>query len=78
MTTKNDSIIKMSNQIADNIGLHLSTEDAADKVLNHIRLFWAKSMKNDLIKYYQEDGARLGDTTKRAVEKLIANTNNSP
>lgn len=74
MTTKNDSIIKMSNQIADNIGLHLSPEEAADKVLNHIRLFWAKSMKSDLIKYYQEDGARLGDTTKLAVEKLMANT----
>ncbi len=74
MTTKNDSIIKMSNQIADNIGLHLTTEQAADKVFNHIQLFWAKSMKNNLIAYYQEDGTRLGSTTKLAVEKLIAAT----
>ena len=74
MTTKNDSIIKMSNQIADNIGLHLSPEQAADKVFNHIRLFWAKSMKSNLINYYQEDGARLGATTKLAIKKLIAST----
>lgn len=74
MTTTNDSIIKMSNQIADNIGLHLSPEQAADKVCNHIRLFWAKSMKSDLIRYYQEDGDRLGATTKLAVEKLMAAT----
>ena len=64
----------MSNQIADNIGLHLSTEQAADKVLNHIRLFWAKSMKNNLIKYYHEDGSQLSATAKLAVEKLIANS----
>jgi len=62
----------MSNQIADNIGLHLSKEQAADKVVNHIQLFWAKSMKNNLIKYFQEDGAQLGSITKRAVEKLMA------
>jgi len=61
----------MSNQIADNIGMHLSTEQAADKVVNHIQLFWAKSMKNNLIKYFQEDGAQLGNITKRAVEKLM-------
>jgi len=72
MTTKYDSVIKMSNQIADNIGLHLSTEQAADKVLNHIRLFWAKSMKEDLITYYQKGGGLLRDTTKLAVEKLIS------
>ncbi len=71
MTTKYHSIIKMSNQIADNIGMHLSTEQAADKVVNHIQLFWAKSMKNNLIKYFQEDGAQLGNITKRAVEKLM-------
>ena len=74
MTAKYDSIVKMSNQIADNIGLHLSSEQAADKVCNHIRLFWAKSMKNNLIKYYQEDGERLGSTTKLAVEKLMAHS----
>jgi len=74
MTANHDSIIKMSNQIADNIGMHLSNEQAADKVVNHIRLFWARSMKKNLIKYYQEDGARLGSITKLAVEKLMAST----
>ena len=70
MTTKYDSIIKMSNQIADNIGMHLSTEQAADKVLNHIRLFWAKSMKEDLIFYYKSDGTLLNNVVKLTVEKL--------
>ena len=70
MTTKYDSIIKMCNQIADNVGTHLSIEEAADKTLNHIRLFWAKSMKEDLITYYKNDGELLNEISTLVVDKL--------
>lgn len=63
----------MCNQIADNVGGHLSTAQAADKVLNHITLFWAKSMKADLIRYYKTDGQQLNQTAKLATENLIKN-----
>ncbi|WOH36574.1 formate dehydrogenase subunit delta [Thalassotalea fonticola] len=60
----------MSNQISDNIGLHLSAEQAVDKVVNHIQLFWAQSMKNDLIAYYKNDGQLLNELSKLATIKL--------
>ena len=60
----------MCNQISDNIGHHLTPTQAADKVVNHLTLFWAKSMKTDLIKYYQNDGSGLNDISKLAVAKL--------
>ncbi|WNC71572.1 formate dehydrogenase subunit delta [Thalassotalea psychrophila] len=70
MTIRLNSIIKMCNQISDNIGHHLTPIQAADKVVNHLTLFWAKSMKAQLIQYYQNDGAELNDISKLAVEKL--------
>jgi formate dehydrogenase subunit delta len=71
MTTKYDSIIKMCNQIASNVGGHLSTEQAADKTLNHIYLFWAKSMKENLVDYYRNDGELLNEISSLAIEKMI-------
>jgi formate dehydrogenase subunit delta len=70
MTTKLTNIIKMSNQISDNIGLHLTPEKAVDKVVNHIQLFWAKSMKNDLISYLQSDGRLLNEISKQSAAQL--------
>ena len=70
MTTKYDSIIKMCNQIADNVGTNLSIEEAVNKTLNHIRLFWAKSMKEDLIIYYKNDGELLNKISALVVDKL--------
>ena len=71
MTAKLTNIIKMSNQISDNIGLHLTPDKAVDKVVNHIQLFWAKSMKEDLITYFQSDGRLLNEISKQAAAQLI-------
>ncbi|TWX63540.1 formate dehydrogenase subunit delta [Colwellia demingiae] len=71
MTVKLTNIIKMSNQIADNIGLHLDSDQAVDKVVNHIQLFWAKSMKHDLITYYQNDGNLLNEISQQATIRLV-------
>ena len=70
MATKLNSIIKMCNQISENIGYQLTPTQAAEKVENHITLFWAKSMKTELIKYYQNDGEALSDISKLAAKKL--------
>jgi formate dehydrogenase subunit delta len=70
MTAKQTSIIKMCNQISDNIGYQLTADQCADKVVNHLTLFWAKSMKEELIRYYQEDGQLLNETSKIVAQKL--------
>ncbi len=70
MTTTLTSVIKMCNQISDNIGLHLTSEQAVHKVVNHLQLFWAKSMKGDLITYFQNDGKLLNETSKKAAAQI--------
>lgn len=64
-----DTLIKMANQIAANNG-HFSPDDAADYVANHLRRFWARSMKQMIIDYVEQDGSQLSPVAKLAVEKI--------
>ena len=70
MDAQKTSVIKMINQISDNIGLHFTSEQAVDKVVEHIELFWARSMKNDLIAYNQDGGELLNTIAQLAAVKL--------
>lgn len=60
----------MCNQITNNVGGHLSPEEAADKAYNHLMLFWAKSMKEDLVTYYKNDGALLSELSKLVAKRF--------
>lgn len=46
-------------------------EQAVKNVVNHIQLFWAKSMKEGLITYFQNDGKLLNEISKQAAAQLV-------
>ena len=68
--TELDHLIKMINQIADNIAIGDSDAVTAPKVADHIRRFWARSMKEKIIDYAACDGEQLNAVAKIAVSQL--------
>jgi formate dehydrogenase subunit delta len=69
--TELQHLIKMINQIADNLGHGEEEAEVAAAVLVHLNRFWAPSMKQKLVQYEQQDGAGLQAAARRAV-KLLA------
>lgn len=68
--TELDHLIKMVNQIADNIAIGDADAVTAPKVAHHIKLFWARPMKEQIIEYAAKDGERLNAVAKIAVSEL--------
>jgi len=68
--TELDHLIKMANQIADNIAIGDADALTAPQVAHHINLFWARSMKEQIIEYAATDGERLNAVAKIAVSQL--------
>lgn len=64
------SLIKMVNQIAANMPQQEAPDQNAEKVAAHIRRFWPRSMKRDIIQYAQNDGDELSQLAKLAVKRL--------
>jgi formate dehydrogenase subunit delta len=60
----------MINQISANNLHHGEESQAADVVAGHLKKFWARSMKKQLIAYADEDGGELTAVSRQAVEKL--------
>jgi formate dehydrogenase subunit delta len=48
-----DSLVKMANQIARNFAFH---EDAVDRIADHLKRFWAPSMREKLSNHVAEGG----------------------
>ena len=67
-----EHLIKMINQIADNVAMGESDEVAADKLVAHIKRFWAPSMIGKIIEYLESDGEKLQPVTKKALANLAA------
>ncbi|WP_336367740.1 formate dehydrogenase subunit delta [Marinobacter sp. C2H3] len=63
-------LIKMVNQISDNNRYHDSPEAAAEAVATHLQKFWARSMKQMIIDYAQQDGSELNEMSRAAVARL--------
>ena len=68
--TELDHLIKMINQIADNIAIGDDEAATAPKVASHINSFWARPMKEKIIDYAASDGEQLNDVAKIAVSQL--------
>lgn len=71
--TEIEHLIKMVNQIADNILPAVEGEDcdlAARKVADHILRFWAPSMRQKIGSYAQTDGKKLQPISKAAIVLL--------
>lgn len=65
------SLIKMVNQIAEN-NMYVGDEaEAAQIVATHLRKFWARSMKQQIIEYHQQDGSKFLPVADQAVELII-------
>ena len=65
-----DNLISMLNQIADNNNYKKTDEETAMIVANHVKKFWARSMKVNIIKYADSDGSQLSPTIKLALAQL--------
>lgn len=61
-------LIKMANQIASNIGLGATEDEAVDKVVSHISLFWARPMREKICANMQ---ASAGDLNPIATKALV-------
>lgn len=62
-----EQLVKMANQIADNFGFH---EDAAERLADHLKRFWAPSMLRSLAEINAAGGNGLKPTVRTALEKL--------
>ena len=62
-------LVRMVNQIAVNQS-HLSADDAAALVAEHLRLFWAPAMRRDLLDAVASGEAELNEVALRAVQQL--------
>ena len=62
-----DQLVKMSNQIADNFSFH---EDAVDRLADHLRRFWAPSMRKKLTEFLEAGGDGLKPDVIAAVKRL--------
>ena len=62
-----DNLIKMANQIADNLVFH---DDAIERTADHLRRFWAPSMRQQLLDYSAAGGAGLKPATRAALQRL--------
>lgn len=60
----------MANQIASNISIGESEELSANNVANHIKLFWARPMREKLCKNINNPELNLNSTTKKAMKDI--------
>ncbi|ART63542.1 formate dehydrogenase subunit delta [Kushneria marisflavi] len=63
-------LIRMVNQISLNNRHHASDEAAAEQIAGHLKKFWARDMKRQIIKYAETDGSELDPLSKLAVARL--------
>ena len=64
------NLIKMINQISMNNLHHGEEHQAAEVVATHIKKFWARSMKQQIINYAESDGLELSPVSRLAVKRL--------
>ncbi|MBA6288756.1 MULTISPECIES: formate dehydrogenase subunit delta [unclassified Colwellia] len=65
-----DNLISMLNQIETNNNYKKTDEETAMIVANHVKKFWARSMKANITKYADSDGAQLSPAIKLALAQL--------
>lgn len=69
-TSQTLQLVNMINQIANNNNYKKSDEETAEIVADHIKKFWARSMKKNIAQYAIEDGSELTNAAKLALNKL--------
>ena len=64
-----ERLVKMANQIADNFSWH---DDAIERTAEHLRRFWAPSMRAKLGDFEAAGGKGLNEAARAAVRRLAA------
>jgi formate dehydrogenase subunit delta len=64
-----DTLVKMANQIARNFAFH---DDAVDRTADHLRRFWAPSMRDNLRDYVANGGEGVCAEVKQSLQRLDA------
>jgi len=72
--TELSRLIHMANHIAANNDFQSNTTESAATTASHIRKFWARSMKQQIIDYVAQDGSELCPAARLAVQQLDAPT----
>ena len=62
-----EQLVKMANQIADNLDFH---EDAVERIADHLARFWAPSMQRNLIEYDSAHKLELRPAAREALKRL--------
>jgi hypothetical protein len=65
-----DHLVKMANQIASNIGLGGSEEDAVSRTANHIGLYWARPMREKMCANIDAVGDALNPIARKALTEI--------
>ena len=68
-------LVKMANQISDNLSRSDDAETTATRVADHMIRFWAPSMKAKIIEYLNAGGKGLKEPTRLAVQQISAASN---
>ncbi len=70
--SKLDNLIRMANQITQNMDQANNDKLTAEVVADHLTRFWSRPMKDMIIEYANNDGERLMPVAKSAIQKLDA------
>lgn len=70
MRTQSEQLLVMIHQIIDNNSYGKSQEQIAQITAQHLKKFWARPMKQQIIDYLQQDGSQLSEPARLAVHKL--------
>jgi len=62
-----ERLVKMANQIADNLSFH---DDSVERIADHLRRFWAPSMRQKLAEHIAAGGAGLKPEVAAAMARL--------
>ncbi len=64
-----DHLVKMANQIALNFGSERDLNHAASKTREHLKKFWTRDMRGQLLAYAGSDGADLSPCVRQMLEQ---------
>jgi formate dehydrogenase subunit delta len=67
-----DHLVKMANDIGHFYAAEPVREDAIDGIVNHIRRYWAKRMREQLVEQAQRPNSGLDELTLAAARRLSA------
>lgn len=70
MSAQRKNLIRMVNQIAENLRHGRSDEVAMEEASSHLEKFWARSMKANIIECLNDSESGLDPLARQAVEQL--------